>query len=101
MEIIKEFCKEYLAWVESGANPHEHFVRHAGLCWAFSSWAWQKKVLCAEDAFKHLEKMFMAEGLCPLLPFNKGEGSTEYCHESQRRTCHLNEKRLAWVRAHA
>lgn len=94
---LTEFYKAYLAWVEAGApeDDGQLLTRNVGLC--------TNLALFCEFAHEvpdyELEQQFRDAGLSVFYPFNGS--SAQYRQEKHAGTCHLNEKRIAWVRKHA
>ncbi len=116
MKTLKDFFKDYVEWLDRGApeTDEEVFDRDTGLCRNLNHWV-DRKNDTADSAglfigylLGELLEMFRAEGLDTKYPFNEFEEEGEtpkmsfsYAEEYRTDTCHLNEKRLAWVRKHA
>jgi len=96
-EELTEFYTSYLAWLEEGA-PAEPFSRQEGLCWCLNYFA----VHCDYDAEKLLDEMcdqFREADLSVRYPFHR-DGS-EFSNERTLAACHLNPKRIQWVKEHS
>jgi len=91
---LTEFYRAYLAWVEAGAVYSGGFSVRYGLCNNLAKYFhYSNYVLCCE-----LADQFEEAGLEHTLPFN-GD-SHEYFYETNSGACHLNPKRIQWVRDH-
>lgn len=91
---LTKFYRAYLAWANDGApkNNIYNFWPAYGLCYnarLYDSWGGQRNEMRAQ---------FMYAGLDVEIPFNV---PSSYKHESAENTCHLNPRRMAWVREHA
>lgn len=95
--LIAEFCRDYLQWVEEGALWHPSFYRCHGLCVNFTFWLLEQKLLT--ECTQVLSDELVKEGLDRSLPFNKD--MIHFKEEVDHNRCFKNEKRLAWVKAHA
>ena len=99
--ILRQFYQEYLAWVDMGAEEDTLFDRNSGLCLQLTRYMREvhpeinKRV---PDELHELEKQFFTADLCPVMPFNNEDRS--YWSECFAKTCHLNPKRIQWVRDH-
>ena len=99
-EELTLFYRDYLAWVEQGAENGAIFVRRSGLC--NNLWRWLRNRTSYTDLLygelvRELMMQFRSAGLYIMYPFNSSV--LEYAAE---RSCHhLNETRMAWVREHA
>lgn len=92
-EILKQFYQEYCDWLMAGAPKHPSFKKHHGLCSALFLWL--------EPGFKErvltrLREHLSNSGLSTLFPFNSS--GRNYFQESRNNACHLNPKRIAWVK---
>jgi hypothetical protein len=100
---LADFYKAYVAWLDAGAivmtyQPgNKAFTREYGLCANLSIWTENKNFseqLCAA-LDTALEMQFILDGLDKLYPFGDKQ---LYVRECEKRTQHLNPKRVAWVR---
>lgn len=102
---LKQFYRDYLEWVNSGAitnvehNKHA-FTRHCGLCVSLISWCYMRDLSSLDlQMLKHeMKKQFIDASLNPAYPFG---GVNLYKSETLSGMCHLNEKRINWVKNHA
>lgn len=90
MNHMLEFLKGWLAWVESGAGEHDFYFRDCGLCVS----AREYDMVEDTDIKAGLFDYFCGEEY----PFNGGMRMS-YADEITRERCHLNTRRLAWVKA--
>lgn len=99
---LKAFYRAYLAWLEAGAPEGMPFLRGLGLC---SSVPDVVTRAYSYDVRQEMKRQFREAGLNSTLPFNSHPGATEdlpnYGDECNSGACHLNPKRIAWVREHA
>lgn len=70
---------------------------------ASPSWQVQSTGLCAYmnsvDLVREMRAFWEEQGFDPNFPFNPDTfGSASYYRESDRNACHLNPRRLAWVK---
>ena len=92
---LTQFYRDYLAWIDAGApEPHEVFSRSEALCVNYQSWQIAKDTLDA--SLYKFGLQFTAAGLSTLSPFNSE--LADLIDEQNRAACHLNPKRIAWVR---
>lgn len=100
-EILNEFYKHYLQWVDNGAPEHPIFKRDVGLCGQLHrhvSVIYRDNNLLALDVGFLLKQDLIGDGLDTHYPFG---GSSVFLEERFRRTMHLNEERIAWVRSNS
>lgn len=100
-ELLTQFYKDWLAWLDEGANPkHKTFKRITGLCGALNSWCRKKNLTMTEYIWisQKMTQQFKDAGLNPYCPFDNGQGA--YFDSAQYGTCHKNPKRIQWVRDH-
>lgn len=77
-------------WLEKPAKEHglcQHVLEH------YPPDMWHQACKTLDE----LVGMFEADGLCELLPFH--ETLEEFETECDSETCHLNPKRIAWVKS--
>lgn len=96
---LKAFYRAYLAWLDDGAPEPGAFRRDTGLCG--NLWAAIPERAARIQARDEMRDQFKATGLSRSLPFNTGYDTPDYGDESFVYRCHLNPKRIAWVREHA
>lgn len=101
-ELLTQFYKDYLAWIDDGAPSQPTFKRHMGLCGNLRMWAIH--YLCMNDIEyreirNELKEQFCAKFLDYLHPFHLF--ASEFNAEVDQDTCHLNVNRIQWVRSHA
>lgn len=85
--LLRAFLSDWLAWAEAGAPDDDRLARHWGLCGN----------AIKNGVRRHLERLLETD-----FPDNASfpfGGSTVYHRDAYRREHHLNEERLAWVRA--
>lgn len=98
---LEMFYRDYAAWLDAGAPEHQPFSRSEGLCYSLIVWCYHKNTGESGKTvlLMALSMSFHQAGLLRGTPFN--EGITEFSLEAQGKACHLNPKRIAWVREHA
>jgi hypothetical protein len=84
------FLKGWLAWVEAGAGEHDFYYKDCGLCVS----AREYDLVHDTDLEAGLQGYFAGEKY----PFNSGM-RMNYAEEITSERCHLNPRRLAWVKA--
>ena len=102
---LVSFYRAYWVWLEDGApekneNPH-NFERGYGLCSNLFIYFTTKDGDVDRDAYtakREMRHQFSKAGLDDNTPFNPGG---DYFSESFDCLCHLNEKRIEWVKLHA
>lgn len=98
---LTEFYRAYRDWLDNGA-PEQHpiFCRGDGLCLNCSIWMDQtgNNASCIDT---EMVAQFRAAKLNGWLPFNTGENTISYMYETRNYLCHLNPKRIRWVRERA
>lgn len=92
MKTLLNFYKAYNQWIGSDAPEGEPFSRKRGLCWNL--------IYIYGDDFDNLyEEMysqFENAGLDVVTPFDNSNYA--YMKSSKNSACHLNEKRVQWVK---
>ena len=98
-EELTALYKEYLKWLEQGAPDKEPFFRDAGLCHNLIIRAF---IVDGNEAAMRvsveLRSQLYAAFASPTYPFNAD--SRDYLNEANSKKCHLNPKRIKWVRDH-
>lgn len=96
-ELLKAFYLYYSVWLDDGATNMEPFSRNSGLCWNFMGTDLHPEfnVDRRNTLYSELSQQFEAAGLNINFPFNQ---DSLYSDEVYSGTCHLNPKRIAWVR---
>ena len=110
---LTNFYRAYLNWLNAGApiaNEYD-FKRTHGICCCITEFIEVEYAHKQEnDHRKIISKMideiqsqFLLAGLEKWLPFNKfGDvDGIDYLYEVLNGTCHLNPKRIQWVKGHA
>lgn len=110
-ELLTQFYREYLEWVENGGCQilgEFEFARNTGLCqnledWCrFNSFEREKRHALENELDKQFCLAFPKKinkwGLCGLI-FNIDP--EDYIAECLLAQCHLNHARIQWVRDHA
>jgi hypothetical protein len=90
-ERLKQFYREYLAWVEAGCPHSDIFATNWGLCTCLDGWSGDDDVLHEEQA-----SLFRSAGLSVAYPFNEDMVCYGYEHNKTK-----NEARISWVREQA
>lgn len=99
-ELLTQFYKDYLAWLNAGAPIGKIFTRSAGLCHNLSQWAGLFPE-AFEDLIDELQDQLEEDYGESDFPFNNCDWPHEYYkHECAQRHTHLNEHRIAWVKSH-
>lgn len=90
------FYIAYDLWLSNEAKHGGVFSKNYGLCANLFDYLTLIGVPC-EEALEQLHADFRSAGLNEALPFNE---SKEHYHEERRcNMCHMNQARMAWVRA--
>ncbi|EFN7977685.1 hypothetical protein ED769_25905 [Escherichia coli] len=90
------FYIAYDLWLSNGAKPGGVFSQNYGLCANIFDYLTSIGAPC-EAALEQLHADFRSAGLNEALPFNE---SKEHYHEERgHNMCHMNQARMAWVRA--
>lgn len=109
-EYLTNFYCAYAEWLVFGAPQGQPFDRGAGLCYnlcKYMSWVTSDRELriAVQD---EMRAQFRREGLHADYPFSIdgppcvfGERMSIYETECDREECHLNKRRIAWIRLHA
>jgi len=100
-QLLTQFYKEYLAWVQSGAPIDNvmHFSRRHGLCSNLINWS-STLGHYPEERYPIIWEMraqFINADLSEAVPFNEID---DYFAEGRNNACHLNEQRINWVKRH-
>lgn len=95
-ELLHQFLSAYIAWVDEGAPNLKPFSRHRGLCSNLDSFMFKNCLADALEAESDLMWMFSCDGLDISYPFGGGDAYDKECAYGK---IHLNEHRIAWVRA--
>lgn len=91
-QVLRDFYVAYAVWLDRGANSGE-FLRGEGLCANLFDYCTRLGIE-TEPAQIELHRSFKRAGLSAYLPFD-----SSYEYESDNKRCHLNPRRVAWVRA--
>lgn len=89
------FYTEYLAWVDAGAPEDSPFTRAAGLCHNIYEFAEVNEGMRPGFLCDEMHRQFRLELLSETLPFQSPE---DYTRETEGDMCHMNARRLQWVR---
>lgn len=108
-ELLTQFYRAYAGWLDDGApQAVQIFQRDAGLCGNVMSWAAAigKDGLHRKLLRDELRMQLKHAGMDMDYPFSPADapcGPHHYYHsiEQTRLICHLNPKRIEWVRDHA
>lgn len=109
---LRAFLTAYLNWWGRGApdagafDDVSAFSRGIGLCDNLRRYMFYGEKNSSNSVARELSEMFVADGLNPYYPFNaisNTRGATEsagflYSQEALERKCHLNERRINWVK---
>lgn len=100
IDVFKEFCREWLAWAESGAaKAHKYFRNYDGLCSNVYDFALNHPDQSVKNYPHRLEdymrSQFEAQGMHRHYPF----GRRSYSMRARSSSQHRCPKRLGWVRA--
>lgn len=88
---LTEFYRAYAKWLDDGAPTNAVFTRRTGLCTNMETYPMRvSDEMIYQFQFAKLDEVF---------PFNEGYYQN-YREESRRQRCHLNSKRIQWVRDH-
>jgi hypothetical protein len=98
-EVLKCFYIAYLYWAERPYLNSPIFVKNAGLCLNLCNYMNYHGDLNKIQVKMEMRSAFIDAGMSPALPFNPP--GMPYNKECITHSCHLNEARLNWVRAHA
>lgn len=99
-ELLTQFYKDYLAWVENGAPALNGFTASYGLCYNLVIWCRANNQSWFEVALE-MSNQFKRADLDRRYPFNDSMWpADDYTSEGERQEMHLNEKRIAWVKSH-
>lgn len=95
---LKAFLADYIEWVDAGASDGKPFRRDEGLCRTLEDWMFGQgsTQYDADEAVFGLMTEFESDGLSRYYPFG---GATRYHDDRLNYAMHLNEARIAWVRA--
>lgn len=95
---LTEFYECYLGWLNQGAPHQEPFSRMEGLCSQVRFFAYHSGY-DRERLEQEIRLQFIDASLCSFYPFHRS--GMEFSVERTRAECHLNPKRIAWVKEHA
>lgn len=101
---LKSFYQAYWAWLEAGApdDNEYNFTRGFGLCSNLNNYYSENDGYAADgrlgDTKQEMKDQFTKVGLNRDMPFNP---NGDYFEESWYNGCHLNVRRIAWVKKHA
>lgn len=95
-DLLTQFYRAYAGWLDAGAPEGMGFSRYHGLCGALRQWGRHKVEY--PKLGKELQEQLEARHTSFLHPFH--ELSSQYNMEADRGACHLNPKRIQWVREH-
>lgn len=101
MDYVKEFCRQWLAWVEAGASEeHPIFTREHGLCYLYKTWIREVygKYNYLEEDFHALRERLEKEYGRDEYPFNYGDKAYTYNREAYAKIKHTNLLRIRWAR---
>jgi hypothetical protein len=101
-KVVLEFLVEYNKWLEGEEIAYEgQFIKSEGLCENLFRYlidlGRDNNGETYESAYNILKEMFVRDGLPNSCPFNDGD-LDDYVDESNSSTCHLNERRIGWVK---
>lgn len=100
-ELLTQFYKDWLAWLDAGADPKDQtFKRYSGLCTALYFWGIENKISGITQRKLDSEMLYQFEkaGLEMLYPFDEDSAAFNQAHLHE--THHTNPKRIQWVRDH-
>ena len=96
---LKDFLQLYMDWVDDGALEPTilGFIRGSGLCDNLRRYSeMMGNGSNARELTEELMTMFWKDGLNTKFPFDYG--FQDYCDKGMNSECHLNPKRIAWIR---
>jgi hypothetical protein len=106
--LLTQFYRAYTAWIDDGAPKRVLFRRDAGLCrnvmvWAEAIGQEGLQVRLLRDELRTQLKQAGMDMDYPFSPADAQHGPHHYYYsiETNAEICHLNERRIAWVREHA
>lgn len=102
IEEIRGFYCAYQEWLDLGAPEWKPFYRTAGLCHNLTRYLKLRGLQKNNDIVaiqREMYAQFVEAGLDRLYPFNESRG--DYALECKFKKCHVNERRVKWVREHA
>jgi hypothetical protein len=94
-DLLKAFYIAYLAWIDAGATQSKTFSRGVGLCSNFDEYM-LRAGLDFPKIGEEQRAMYVDHFNYSCYPFH--ESSFQYADECWSDTCHLNPKRIQWVR---
>ena len=99
IKVLKQFCREYLSWLDAGAAKHKYFKRGEGLCLTIYDFALNhedQKIRNRPHVLEEfLRDQFEAQGLNRHYPF----GQRSYNMRCRYDSVYRCPKRVGWVRA--
>jgi hypothetical protein len=98
-ELLTQFYKAYLWWLEAGAKEDMGFARTYGLCRALRIWANRNAQVEYHALQEEMVQQFMQHSTSFLHPFHTS--AEEFNLEAFRGESHLNRDRIQWVKDHA